>query len=69
MRQLEALYFPYAMVRDSIFLKSALLYFDKLWVISSGNAFYETKGEFKELLQDRELVEWINGEAESGGLA
>lgn len=62
MRELEALYFPYASVRDRGSLKSALLYFDKLWVISSPYACSETAGEFGELLQDSELVRWINGE-------
>lgn len=63
MRKLEALYFPYASVRDSGVLKSALLYFDRLWVLSSETALGETEGEFGELLRDQELVQWINGEA------
>jgi hypothetical protein len=62
MRELEALYFPYASITDMAFLKSALLYFDKIWLISSHSAFNETVGEFGELLQDGELVQWINAE-------
>jgi len=62
MRELEALYFPYASIQDMAFLKSALLYFDKIWLISSHHAFDDTAGEFGELLQDGELVQWIDGE-------
>lgn len=62
MREFEALYFPYASIQDMAFLKSALLYFDKIWLISSHAAFDATTGEFGELLQDGELVQWIDGE-------
>lgn len=62
MRELEALYFPYASIQDMAFLKSALLYFDRIWLISSHRAFEETAGEFGELLQDGDLVQWIDGE-------
>lgn len=61
MKNLEALYFPWASVRDSGVLKSALLYFDKIWCLSSQAALRETEGEFGELLRDQELAQWIDG--------
>jgi hypothetical protein len=62
MKELQAMYFPYASIDDLTFLKTALLYFDKIWLLSSERAFEGTRGEFGELLQDGELVQWINGE-------
>jgi hypothetical protein len=62
MRQFEALYYPYASIGDTAFLKSALLYFDKLWLIGSYYSIEDTAGEFRELLEDRTLVECIHGD-------
>jgi len=62
MREFQALYYPYASVGDTAFLKAALLYFDKLWLIGSHDSVEDTEGEFRELLEDRTLVECIYGD-------
>lgn len=57
MKELEALYFPYASIKDTVFLKTALLYFDRLWVISS---YYASKkdvdGEFVKIMDDNDNI-------------
>jgi hypothetical protein len=62
MQVFQAMYFPYASVRNMSTLKSSLLYFDKIWVISSESAMYHMTSEFAELLKEGELVGWISGE-------
>ena len=44
------------------FLKTALLYFDKIRVLSSEYAIREANREFASLLHDGELIEWVNGD-------
>lgn len=61
-RAFEALYFPYASVRSTSTLKSLLLYFDKVWVISSHEARSRVIGEFAQLLDEGEFAGWVDGE-------